>query len=445
MARSKNATALFEVIHTSKKPPKASPSGGIPAPKWWSKGGKGADRPAEPTSEAEDQAAPQPEPSGGTRRSWLAAARRPAEPAAVEGPADEPDAPDEASKVVITRIYPPNAPDRRGGEPLGQSSPPFDDEEGPVFATPPVDEATEEPAELPPVQRPMAVRRPRAERPSDPTFDPTANRVPDDLRAPRSSRRFDEEPPPTARPQRQRQSAGPRPSALKAAVEPALFLDRSAGEVRVRLSYGGAIAGAVILLVVLLIAFLLGQSVGQHGGAEAADLTAANSRSAPADGVTASGPASSTGMMAAASTTTTATTPAPDHPPAQPTPAITAPTPGPLAADAGPAEPVTRQVGQMYVVIQNYPDRETADRASEFLSRSGVPNSVVPGLSGFALRDWFSVVGLQPFARGDHRPAVQTYLQQLTDLGFRFSPTKAYDRFQPQLYTWRADSDTPRP
>src|SRR5947209_16340499 len=37
MAKGKHATALFEVIHTSRRPPKASPSGGIPTPKWWFK------------------------------------------------------------------------------------------------------------------------------------------------------------------------------------------------------------------------------------------------------------------------------------------------------------------------------------------------------------------------------------------------------------------------
>jgi len=37
MARGKHATALFEVIHTARRLPKASPSGGIPTPKWWFK------------------------------------------------------------------------------------------------------------------------------------------------------------------------------------------------------------------------------------------------------------------------------------------------------------------------------------------------------------------------------------------------------------------------
>ncbi len=98
----------------------------------------------------------------------------------------------------------------------------------------------------------------------------------------------------------------------------------------------------------------------------------------------------------------------------------------------------------MYAVVQSYPDRETARRAGAFLNRSGVPCTVVPGLSGFALRDWYSVVGLQAFARGDHSAAEQAYMRQLSALGPKFS-TKVYNQFQPQMYTWRADSDTPKP
>src|SRR5712672_2039464 len=51
MAKGKHATALFEVIHSARRPPKASSSGGIPTPKWWFKskmrsgdsGGSGGD------------------------------------------------------------------------------------------------------------------------------------------------------------------------------------------------------------------------------------------------------------------------------------------------------------------------------------------------------------------------------------------------------------------
>ena len=428
MARSKNATALFEVIHTAKRPPKASPSGGgIPAPKWWAKGGKSADRPHAAAHDAPaevDEAGEEAPaaPSGGTRRSWLAAARRSAEQqptGADPSPADDSgDA--ESSKVYITHIYPPGTDDRATHESGHESG--DDVGEAPVF--------TEPPADGPAADRPSwADRRAKvlAERASDPTFDPTADVAPSDLRGRRSRplAAEAEDVPPTPRPPRVRRSAGPTPSAIRSG-EAAVALDRSAGEVRFRLSYGGAIAAGAILLIVILIAYLAGR---QRPVAESL-----------VDGPTAGRTVATTPPALAAVSAATA-------PAAAPAPATVPPATGvPVAppAPVEPAAPAARQVGMMYVVVQSYPDRETARRAGDFLNRSGVPCTVVPGLSGFALRDWYSVVGLQPFARGDRRPAVQTYLQQLTALGPKFS-AKVYNQFQPQLYTWRPDSDAPRP
>jgi hypothetical protein len=55
MAKGKHATALFEVIHAARRPPKASPTGGIPTPKWWFKSRKKSQDDSAP-------AAPAPEP-----------------------------------------------------------------------------------------------------------------------------------------------------------------------------------------------------------------------------------------------------------------------------------------------------------------------------------------------------------------------------------------------
>ena len=455
MARSKNATALFEVIHTAKKPPKASPTGGgIPAPKWWAKGGKSADRPtaAAPDAPADrddaDDEAPHVEPSGGTRRSWLAAARKPADPvqSATEAHAEDEPADEEPSPVYITRIYPPEGTAADPSDAADVAHEPAGDPDEPVEATP----VLSRPPVEPPAERPSwADRRAKvlAERTtsSDPTFDPTADVAPSDLRGARSRKRVAEVPdeaPPAPRPQRVRRSAGPTPSAHKMGVDSALELDRAAGEVRFRLSYGGAIAAGAILLIVIVIAFLAGR---QRPVAESVADGSNTVRAAGDTSVHGVAPDASAGMMAAASNAApTVAPPAPTRPAAVPEVAAPAAATLPPEPAPAPAEPAPRQVGFMYVVIQSYPDRETATRAGEFLNRNGVPCTVIPGLSGFALRDWYSVVGLQPFARGDHRPPVQEYLRHLTALGPKFSP-KVYNQFQPQMYTWRADSDAPRP
>ena len=442
MARGKNATALFEVIHTSKRPPKASPSGGIPAPRWWSKGGGKAAEPEQSPDEAGD-AAPPAEPSGGTRRSWLAAARKSAEqqPAAVEPayPDEQESAPpvadEEPPRVVITRRYPLGTPERSPEEPQQHDQP---QHEVPMFAEPPEAPLTEDAAPAP-AERPWMSRQSKVapERAAD--FDPTADVGVSNGRLVRPEgrlgKRADE---PAPRQPRVRRSAGPTPSAAKGAMDSAVSLDHDAGEVRFRLSYAGAILAAVILLIVIVIAYLAGRT----GGESAADLSASVGGSPPAATVAsgAAGPAgAASGMMAAVSPT----------PPAKiaPTPA-TPPTPAaaplPAPADDVAAEPPARRAGLMYAVVQSYPDRETARRAADFLDRKGVACTVVPALSGFALRDWYSVVGLQPFPRGVHGSAVQNYLAQVTQLGQAFS-TKSYNQFRPQLYTWRADSDVPRP
>src|SRR5882724_11537467 len=64
MAKGKHATALFEVIHSASRPPKASPTGGIGVPRWWFKG-RAAKEPA-PTAprlviESEPEPADEPE------------------------------------------------------------------------------------------------------------------------------------------------------------------------------------------------------------------------------------------------------------------------------------------------------------------------------------------------------------------------------------------------
>jgi hypothetical protein len=482
MARSKNATALFEVIHTSKKPPKAGPTGGaIPAPKWWAKGSKPADRPAPPAphgsteaEEAHDDEDPHVEPSGGTRRSWLAAARQKAaaqqrspEAAAEDEPVDDEPADDAPSRVYITRIYPSDAVDKAddttdGGAAAQAAADELSDEPAPETATSsksffskpmnsrsaPVDaQAADRPSWAERRARVLADRD-QSSPSSDPSFDPTADVDPADLRSPRPRKRvtpeFDDVPPPAPRVPKPRKSAGPKPSAYRVDSDSAVAVDREAGEVRFRLSYGGAIFAAAILLVLVVIAYLAGRQWSP--GTEAiADGTAAGRSTS--DGATstvtpANGDAS--GMMAAVSTTAPTAAATPPSPPTLVTSQVPTAAPVVVQPSATPPEPVARQAGLLYAVVQSYPDRETADRAGDFLNRNGVPCTVIPGLNGFALRDWFSVVGLQGFPRGDHAAALQNYLRQLTALGPKFS-SKVYNQFQPQLYTWRSDSDVPRP
>ena len=438
MARGKNSTALFEVIHTAKKPPKASPSGGgIPAPKWWAKGHKPDDSQTADGSPVETDDGPPPaaaETSGGTRRSWLAAARGTIGPPAAEPAFNDPsdadlsDGPVGDSKVVITRIYPIDAPE----------PPMVDDHGNDHSANDDVDEPVAEVVPEPEGKLSWAARRAKvaAERtPSDdPSFDPTANVAPADLRGERSAR-WASTPVDDDRPARRpRQSAGPTPSALKPDVDPAVSLDRNAGELRLRLSYGAAIAAGVILLVVMVIAYLAGQRSGTNESASEAGVpNGAKVAHVPPVASPVDAAATPSRMLAAVS---------PTNPVA---PAADVGTPSPAAvAPAVVALPATREVGMMYAVVQSYPDRETANKAAAYLNTSGVSCTVVAGPTGFALRDWSSVVCLRPFLRTTRTADVQGYLTSIAQLGPKFS-NKVYNQFQPRMYIWRADSDAPRP
>jgi hypothetical protein len=454
MARGKNSTALFEVIHTAKRPPKASPSGGgIPAPKWWAKGGKG-----EPDGPTETPAPAGAETSGGTRRSWLAAARRSAEPA-VDAISDREPTPDAAEaaedveagdaaeadsdrdpatapgKVVITRYYPQETPARSADpEPAAEDEPAAMEEPagqpGTTAPSPDAGPTDERPSWS---ERRARVLAERSAVPSKAGFDPTADVNPDDLRS--GSR-------PTSAPARPaRRSAGPTPSAMRPEPAPPVALDRDAGEVRFRLSYGGAILAGVILLLVIVIAYLAGHATG---GESAVDPTGSGRPSVARAGSGAPQPndGAATHMMLAASPTQAPAADAGSAPAALvAAPTASAPTAPPAAADD---VPFARQVGMLYVVVQCYPDRSTATRAATFLNRNGIPCDVVNGPSGFAMRDWCSVVGRQPFSRGDHTSAAQDYQRRIAALGPQFDK-RAYNQFLPQLYAWKADSDIVQP
>ena len=508
MARGRNAPALFDVIHAAKRPPKASPTGGgVPTPKHWSKGKP----PADPT----DDPTPTPEPATGTRRSWLAAARQAApeatsrpvvppteRPAALDplheepsdeepsdreqsdggqpdggqldreqpGRADGPGLPHASSGVVITRLYPPEVTQRpspavdhddQAGEVEDAAAAHEDVEEGtadgppvvvvkPVVARPADDEKPTWSAR----RAKVVAERQAAGGTSDPSFDPTADVSPADLRSPRRSAKsaaVDDQP--AARPSPRRPSAA-SPSSASAggsAGDSLVAVDHSAGEVRLRLSYGGAVLAAVILLLVLAIAYLAGQ---RSGTAESAADVNGVGRSTLARGPSSTDAAHLMAAATSPSVTTSSVMPPLVAPASAEVPTAAArvavpplpPAPvAPMAAADPVADPPARQVGMLYVVMLSYDDRQSAKRAAAFLNRNGVPCDVVAGPTGYAMRDWSSVVGTQPIAPRDaHSKAVQDHLQAIVALGQKFS-SKTYNQFDPRLYTWKADSDVPRP
>lgn len=399
MARHKNSTALFDVIHAAKKPPKSSPSASIPAPRWWGKDKK----PLKAVATGD------PTENVGKQRSWLLAARQnaavapPSVSAAIAPvPSGSSDAPVEGESQAL--IVEPAAPT----------------ETAPIEAT-----GTETP---PAVPKPRFIDRFRSKAPKPVTAvevdTPVQADEPAELLAPPLPVFDAQTQPPEPQPQPQ-QAAESRDTREKA-----VRVDRASGDVRFSLSYGGIIAIGFIMLMALAIAFI----AGTHA------QFASNTDDVPdVKGTRPAAPANS-GLMAAVGPTKPT-----DAPPiVQPDVLAVSPRTPSQSADPDPlpAAPLrikaTRDIGLIFIVIQSYTDPLMAQKACDFVNHHGVECTVVQGLAGWAPRDWYSVVGLKPYRR--HDPGLEQDEQALNALGLKFN-RDYLNQFQPQGYTWRADSD----
>ena len=402
MARNKNSTALFEVIHAAKKPPKSSPNVDIPSPKWWAKGKKQEKPPAV-------QAVQRPVEAVGRQKSWLSAARKNAATSVPPTPEPSYQLPTFDSTAPVENLEPTT---RSDWDPTAGATLEGVTEAVTEAAPAPkkrfIDRFTDRPAKphapevvVIPASEPVSITPDiQITRISDPDPDYQPDYQPDDEPQPRRTK--------------------PRRGELAA-------IDRSAHEIKFRLSYGGMIAAVAILVMSLAIAYLAGR---RFAGDSVDPQASTKEETTPPSGL----------MMGVESpkpaVSTTPPTPAPRPEVLQvPThPARTAVAPAAISTK------VTRQIGSTYVVAQCYPETEyeTAKSACDYLNRAGIPCTVVKSLDGFTVREWFSVVGTQPFNK--HDPDLLEYERRITALGQNFS-TKSYNQFLPKLYTWHVGSE----
>ena len=420
MARSKNATALFEVIHAAKKPPKSSTSVSVPTPKWWSKSKPPVAKPA---------AAESTEPAG-RQGSWLAAAAKrgvlPTNVPLVSAPTQaDPTYPSAGySSAIDSEMVEPSeestsvdyaADPKMPDAPTAES--PRDTTPKPRFAERFAERfARKASAASAPTRAPVEP----VSRIEIPSVEPEIENTEVFMQTEQSARR---------------EIKQTRPSRGK--KDDAVAVDRGAKEVRFRLSYGGLISLAFIFLLVVALAVLVGSRFMSPAANESAD-----------DGKKPSDP-----MMLA---TTKTNTPVPAASPPQAMPASVRS--DVLKVNRHPAKPVTpfpaiipeaqpvkapittnREVGTTYIVMQTWDDKQIAQKACDYLNKNGISCSLVRGLDGWAPRDWYSVVGLQPFATKD--ATLGEYQKAVTALGIKFS-NKAYNRFEPKPYVWQANSDS---
>ncbi len=405
MARNKNSTALFDVIHAAKKPPKSSPSASIPAPRWWGKDKKLAKAPQAELSE-----------NVGKQQSWLTAAKKNAgvTSAPIQPIALPPTSMDVSADATETLVSPITSVEVEPAPIVSQSS--FVEAEVLV-----------EPESAP---KTRFIDRFKSRQPVAEKFS-ARDEVENEEKAPPSAPEISPEPEPLpiffADAEEPQVIPQRRPVRTRESRDGMVAVDPISHEIQFRLSYGGIAAIAFILLMALAIAFI----AGTHSPF-AVDTSDTRQIQTHEPGTS--------GMMAAVNMSKPASDI--DHRvspdvmavlPNMPRPAVQGSTPpaAPLPIKA------TRDIGMIYVVIQSYPDQDLAQKACDFVNHAGVPCTLVQGLTNWA-RDWYSVIGLQPFKK--HDPSLDEYERAIATMGVKFS-NKIYNQFQPQGYTWRADSD----
>jgi hypothetical protein len=417
MARNKNSTALFDVIHAAKKPPKASPSASIPTPRWWGKDKKIPKAPvADPTPNG-GGAAPE---NVGRQQSWLkrnTAGSRPAE--VVSPPVSEALEPPTAAVPAETAApLPVLSSDRTESQELPSAAP----EPKPVAA------------------KTRFIDRFKSRAAVQETVGDSSLAVIETPVPPETSSE------PLPMPVFYKQTEEPKATPEKRRVREtrAVSVDPSTGDIHFHLSYGGLVAIGFILLMALAIAFIAGTHRPFDSAMDTADSGDAARAATPETSSAASTPTA--GLMGAIGPVKPASASAvkSDVMDVSPKPSKISSQQSPSAQNpnTAPTSPLpiksTREIGMIYVVVQSYPDQDLAQKACDFVNHAGIRCTLVQGLNGWAPRDWYSVVGLQPFRR--HDPGLDAYEKSAFELGLKFS-NKVYNQFQPQGYTWREDSD----
>ena len=99
-----------------------------------------------------------------------------------------------------------------------------------------------------------------------------------------------------------------------------------------------------------------------------------------------------------------------------------------------------RSAGLNYAIIVSFPDREHADKAAEFLTKSGIACTVERDLPNWKLAwpNGCSVVGIRGFAKVSNNPALEEYKKSIMGVSAKFTTNRSgFSAFSPSMYLWR--------
>jgi hypothetical protein len=418
MARGKNATALFDVIHAAKKPPRSSPVAAMPTPRWWAKDKKPLVPPGAPPAGE----------TAGKQTSWLAAVKKSIAPVREESshPPDVDSRAESRSKFEPVESGQPQL--REAYEPENESDPMI--ESAPAVASDRSEPATVE--NMPVETRPAGIRwmaRPDPVAKSDVAASETSDETPPLVAEVKTkfADRFRD---------RARAAEDSEESRGRRAEPPVAAIDRAAGEVSFRFSYLGVIGLAVIVLLAMTLAFILGTRIS-NGRADAKGTRSVPTVAGKQTASSGDGSLSAVAPVKPQPIRPDVIAVGHDRPPISP---------GVIRTPAAPVKPVPQPTmhagidnpripGRMYVVIQNYPDAESAKKVSTILNDAGIDCSVVRNLKTWVPDGWYSVVGYRPFKSS----------QETSDYGKTVAALRpnfpGHAANQMQLYLWRADAE----
>jgi hypothetical protein len=283
-----------------------------------------------------------------------------------------------------------------------------------------------------------------------PDVDATADNADNDptLRPPRSQREIERErerftTPPLASsidvPASTPTAPAPRVQSVAVSVDPKSQL------ISLRLSYTSALIGGFAFLILIALAILIGKTLSRGPTpAIATTDTKTLRQNPPTPGVMKVGrraPETETRGIAGANDTEGASQGA------RPTAGVSTGTRNPQRpAYNDPQPPATfftddpkRQQGLNYAIVQSYPNRETAAKAAEFLTKNGVPCTVERDLPRWPLpwKEGCAVVGIRGFGKTRDNPELEAYKRTIEDLSNKFAGGRArFNAFDPRMYQW---------
>jgi hypothetical protein len=224
------------------------------------------------------------------------------------------------------------------------------------------------------------------------------------------------------------------PTAPAPRVQPmTVSVDKERQLISLRLSYTSALIGGFGLFILVALAILIGKSMSKGPAPAIADQDTRALKSGPANPGVMNVKRTGDGSLNAADTEiprsggNSTGTRQPQRNDTQP--------PATFFTD----DP-RRTLGLNYAIIQSYPDKETADKAADFLTKNGVPCTVERELPGWPLpwRDGCVVVGIRGFSKVRDNPELEKYKKQIMELSAKFAQGRSrFVAFAPVMYSWK--------